>query len=510
MAARKKSSPKSKSAAKAQPASVPVRAPVVTIMGHVDHGKTSLLDAIRESHVTDKEFGGITQHIGAYEVTAPNGQPITFIDTPGHAAFTEMRAQGGRAADVVVLVVAANDGVMPQTKEAIDHARAAAAPILVAINKMDLPEADPNKVKQQLAEYGVLVEGWGGEVVCVEVSAKTKQGLDHLLEMILLVAEMLQLEAHPSQPPQGVVVESQLHPHKGSLATVLVRDGTLRLGEEIVVGGQEGKVKSLVNFAGKPLKDAGPSQPVELMGLKGVPVVGSLLFKKGTAEAEASLTARAEETLTEKVTLASLAQEQAEGVTVLNLVLKGDVEGSLGALQSALLRLETEDKQLRVLHASTGDVSESDVLLASASRAVVLAFNVRIPKDIQFLAEQRNVEIRSYNIIYQLLEDTEKALKGMALAEEMAIKGRGEVLATFKLPSGDLVVGAKVVGGRIRVGDKVELRREGEEAPLHSAKVKNLKHGKEDISQATKEMECGILLKPLFLEAKKGDTVEVL
>lgn len=494
----------------APPKIINLRPPVVTVMGHVDHGKTSLLDAIRKTTVAAKEFGGITQHIGAYEVETKGGKKITFIDTPGHAAFSQMRARGGQAADLVVLVVAANDGVMPQTKEAIAHAQAAKVPIVVAINKIDLPEANPTKVKQQLAEAGVYVEGWGGDTVCVEVSAKTGQGLENLLEMILLSAEMLELKSDPTLPAQGLVIESGMHPHRGPLATVIIRDGTLNVGQEIVVGKISGKVRALINHLGKNVDSAGPSVPVEILGLPEVPEVGSLLYLKGTPQAQEMSQKLAAEAVAKVASLADLAQAPASGVRTLNVILKGDVAGSLEAIAGALGNLEQKEVLLQILHKATGDVSESDVLLASSSRAVILAFNIKTPTSVAFMAEQRGVEIRTYNIIYQLLEDIEKAMQGVLIAQELEIKGRGEVLATFKLPSGDLIVGVKVLNGRIKVGDNIEIRREGMEEPLHKAEIKNIKHGKEEIDRATKEMECGLLLKPLYLEVKKGDVVEVL
>lgn len=472
------------------------RPPVVVIMGHVDHGKTSLLDAIRETKVAEHEHGGITQHIGAYQA-----QGITFIDTPGHAAFTEMRARGGKIADIVVLVVAANDGVMPQTKEAIAHAKAASVPIIVAINKIDLPEADPENVKKQLSEEGVFVEGWGGDVVCAEVSAKTKKGLDHLLEMIKLVAEMQELKSEPAAPFEGVVVESRLDTRRGVLATILVRKGTLRKGDTVFVGLISGKIKAMLDFQGKTVEEASPSMPVEVLGFPEVLRVGevvSLVKSEKVAEKETA-------------SLVDFQKEAPkEGVKVLNLILKADVTGSLEAIEGALLKLETEGAQVLILHAATGEVSDSDVLLASASKAVVLAFNVHIiSKDIAFLAKDKKVEIRPYTIIYELLEDIEKALKGILVEEpKKDLRGKAQVLKLFPLPSGDVVVGCMVVSGRLKVGDKVKIRRVDVEVPIAEAEIDKMKQKKEFIEVTGEGLECGLLLKPT-VEVKAGDTIEV-
>ncbi|MCG2686031.1 translation initiation factor IF-2 [Candidatus Parcubacteria bacterium] len=511
-------------------------------MGHVDHGKTSLLDAIRETNVTAKEFGGITQHIGAYQVETSHKNKITFVDTPGHEAFTAMRARGGQVADIVILVVAADEGVKPQTIEAINHAKAAAVPMIVAINKMDLPNADVAKVKQQLAEAEVAVEGWGGEVVCVEVSAKKKQNLEALLEMIGLVAEMGELKGDPQARFEGVVIESQLDPKKGPVATILVRDGTLKIGDEILGGSVAGKVKAMTDDRGERLKTAGPSVPVEVLGFKEVPEAGSVL-RVGVPHSEVP-----EPKAEPGVTLAKLREEPgAAEAKVLNLVIKSDTVGTLEAVRVSLLKLDTEDVRLKILHAATGDVSESDVLLASVGRGIVVAFNVQVPGAAKFLARTQQVQIRTYQIIYKLIEDVEKALLGVLEEEEEQVKGRAEVLKLFPLPSGDVVLGVQVTGGALRPGNRIAVWRdqpsdsegeagvdevsekvskptkgvskvsesdvakeEKEVEPIYRGRIKKLKHGKEEAKVAGKDTECGILLKPQFKEVKKGDILEVV
>lgn len=493
------------------------RPPVVTVLGHVDHGKTSILDAIRQTSVTAKEVGSMTQHTGAYQVEH-KGKKITFIDTPGHEVFTQMRARGGRVCDLVVLVVAANDGVKPQTKESIAHAKAAKVPIIVAINKIDLPSANPDRVKEQLVEEGVIVEDLGGDTVCVETSALKKKGLDNLLEMILLVAEMQELKADPKAPFLGVVIESSLEAKKGPMATILIKEGTLKIGQGVVTGTAEGKVKLMVDEWRKAQKTAGPGTPVEVLGFKEVPGIGE---EVADAARKGELLKKAAE---KPVTLSEFYQKSEDSkVKVLNLVLKSDVQGTLEAIQASLLKLETEEFQIRIIHAATGDITESDVLLAAAAKGVIIGFDVNVNRDTGYLAKCSGVEVRRYDLIFDLVEEVGKALKGLLKEEKEVCKGRAEILKLFPLPSGDVVLGAAVTGGTLKVGCRVEILREparsaegttsaggGEEAPVYKGKIKNLKHGKEVIEEAKCNTECGILLKPQFREVKIGDILIVL
>lgn len=494
------------------------RPPVVTLLGHVDHGKTSILDAIRETNVTAKEIGSMTQHIGAYQIEH-KGKKITFIDTPGHEAFTQMRARGGQVCDIVILVVAANDGVKSQTRESIAHAKTAKVPIIVAINKIDLSSADPDKVKEQLVEEGVVVEDFGGDAVCVEISATKKKGLDTLLEMILLVAEMQELKSKPTAPLKGVVIESSLDAKKGPLATILVKEGTLKTGQEIVAGIVGGKVKLMTNDRGKKVAAAGPGMPVEVLGFKDILRVGDEVADK-SAQKEKQ---KGEEE--EKVVKLSEFYQKSEDskVRVLNLVLKSDTQGTLEAIQNSLLKLETEEFQIRIIHAATGDITESDILLASVAKGIIIGFNIGISRDTEYLALCSKVEVRCYNLIFELIEDVAKALKGLLEEKEETCKGRAEVLKLFPLPSGDIVLGAAVTGGKLKVGCRVEILRESEparsaestasaggEQPVYKGAIKNLKHGKDVINEAKCDTECGILLKPQFKDAKIGDIVNVL
>lgn len=483
------------------------RPPVVTIMGHVDHGKTTLLDAIRETNVAGGEFGGITQAISAYQVSvkpkgAKEAKIITFIDTPGHAAFTEMRSRGGKVADIIILVVAADDGVMPQTKEAISHAKAAGVPMIVAINKIDVPGANVENVKKQLADENVLVEDWGGDIVSVPVSAKEKTNLPDLLEMILLVAEMQDLKDEPTAHFEGLIIESKLDRKKGVLATVLVRKGTLKIGDTVFAGDKEVKVKAMTDYKGLPVTEAKPSQPVSLMGFTEVPPTGAVISKEKVVEVAK---------ISEKVTLIDFKKEGEEsGLKYLNLVLKTDVAGSLEALQTSLLKLETEKVKITFLHAATGDVTDSDVLLASASGGIVIAFNVRVSTDITYLAKDRSVEIRSYSIIYEAIEDVEKAIQGILTEKpKEKVKGEAEILKLFPLPSKDVIFGAKVLDGRVREGDKVKIVRVDVEEPIGKGVVKKIKEKKEELDEVRTGKECGILIKP-DIEAKVGDIIAVL
>jgi len=470
------------------------RPPVVTVMGHVDHGKTSLLSAIKDQDLTRKEFGGISQHIGAYQV-----EGITFIDTPGHAAFTQMRARGAQVTDIVVLVVAADEGVKPQTKEALDHARAAKVPIIVAINKIDIPNANVEKTKNDLLEVELVSEDLGGETIVVEVSAKTKKGLDQLLEMILLVAEMEELQADPTAPFEGVVVEAELDSRRGPVATVLVKNGTLKTGDEIFSGQASGKVKAMIDDKGQRVKTAGPSTPVEILGLDEVPTVGAVISSERVAATRGS---------PEPTKAGHAPQLQEDGVRVLNIVLKSDVEGTLEAIRAAVQKLETETGKIQFVHAATGEISESDVLLAQASNGLILGFNVKIGNDIKHLAKISEVEVRTYNIIYELLEDTEKALQGLLeKREEKDVRAEGEIIKLFTLPkSGDVIAGTRLDHGQIKVKDKINVIRDGE--VVHSGKVKSLHVGTAEKKKVSFGVEVGILLKPQT-KFKVGDTLAV-
>lgn len=484
------------------------RPPVVTVMGHVDHGKTTLLSAIKDVDLTRKEFGGISQHIGAYSVKSEirnsksetdEEKTITFIDTPGHAAFTQMRARGAQVTDIVVLVVAADEGVKPQTKEALDHARAAKVPIIVAINKIDLPKANVEKAKKDLVEIGLVPEELGGDTVTVEVSAKTKKNLDQLLEMILLVAEMGELTADPTAPFGGVVIESRLDAKRGPVATILVKNGTVKVGGEVFSGNVSGKIKAMIDDKGQRVKEAGPSTPVEILGLGGVPEVGSGISSQPSAELPEPR---------KEGELQSEALKSVEGRRILNVVLKSDVEGTLEAIRAALQKLETENQKVKFIHTATGEVNESDVLLAQASSALILGFNVKISSDIKHLAKTSGVDARLYNVIYELLEDTEKALQGLLeRREEKSVKGEGEIIKRFTLPkSGDAVAGTRVTYGWIKVGDKVNIVRDGE--IIHSGKVKSLHVKTEGKKKVSEGVEVGVLIKPQF-RFKVGDELVI-
>ena len=478
-------------------------------MGHVDHGKTSLLSALKDQDLTRKEFGGISQHIGAYsvksEIRNSKSETITFIDTPGHAAFTQMRARGAQVTDIVVLVVAADEGVKPQTKEALDHARAAKVPIIVAINKTDLPNANVEKTKNDLLEVGLVPEGLGGDTVVVEVSAKTKEGLDQLLEMILLVAEMEELQVDPTASFEGVVVESELDSRRGPVATVLVKKGTLKTGDEIFSGGlpvgrqASGKVKAMIDDRGQRIKKARPSTPVEILGLDDVPAVGAVISSERVAATPWGAS---------RDGLAKGQQLQKNGARVLNIVLKSDVEGTLEAIRAAIKKLEAEGSQIKFIHAATGDISESDILLAQASKALILGFNVKISHDIKHLAKISEVDVRLYNIIYELLEDTEKALQGLLeKQEEKDVRAEGEIIKLFTLPkSGDVIAGTRLDYGRIQVGNKINVVRDGE--AIHSGKVKSLSVESKEKKKVSSGVEVGILIKPQF-KFKVGDTLAV-
>ena len=489
------------------------RPPVVTILGHVDHGKTSLLDSIKNSKVADKEVGGITQHIGAYQVES-NGSPITFLDTPGHAAFTAIRARGARVTDIAVLVVAADDGIMPQTLEAINHAKAAEVPIIVAINKMDLPGADPEKIKRQLSEQELLVEDWGGDVISVDVSAKTGAGIDNLLENLLLVAEIGELRANPNKSAYGVVVEAKLDRKRGPSTTVLIQDGTLSVGDFIVAGASYGRVKALFDDLGKPLQSVLPGCPAEVLGFGSVPEAGDQLVvatneREGRSKAEENSKSRNPQSGQNRaLTLEEVVnQTDTDEIKELNLVVKADVQGSVEAVRGALEKLVDEDVKVRILHTGSGAVTESDILLASASEAIVISFSIGSEPSAERLADRMGVEIRHYNIIYQLIDDVEKALHGMLdPVYTEVIVGRAEIREVFEGRRGTQIAGCRVIEGRmIRSGD-VRVMREGQN--VEDGVINSLRHFREEVNEMNAGTECGIVIQG-FNDFKEGDILEV-
>jgi translation initiation factor IF-2 len=489
------------------------RPPIVTIMGHVDHGKTSLLDYIRKTKVTDAEVGGITQRIGAYLVHVDE-KPIVFLDTPGHEAFTAMRARGAHVTDMAILVVAADDGIMPQTVEAINHARAAKVQIIVAINKMDKPGADPEKVKQQLTEYELVPEEWGGDTVIVPVSAKSGEGVEEMLEMILLVAELMELKANPDKPASGVVIESKLDKGRGAVGTVLIQAGTLKAGDCFVVGSVAGKVRAMTNERGKHLKKAGPSIPVEILGFQDVPEAGSQLQvvkNEKVAKALAEENAEKQELDSGKrnrVNLSNLFENVKEGKTKdLNIVLKADIHGSVDAIRQSLERLSNERIQLHIIHHATGEISEYDIMLASASDALVVGFNVKADNNAKRVAEREQIEIRYYDIIYKLIEDVEKAMEGL-LEPEMVehVTGEAEVRAVFKVgKQGTAIAGSYMREGKCERSSRVRVHR-GEEI-IFTGKISSLKRFKDDVKEVASGYECGIGLLN-FNDLEVGDRLE--
>ena len=487
------------------------RPPVVTILGHVDHGKTTLLDAIRETNVVDREAGGITQHIGAYQVTR-NDKLITFIDTPGHEAFTAMRARGAQVTDIAILVVAADDGVMPQTAEAIDHIKAAEVPIIVAINKMDSPNADPEKVRRQLSERELLVEKWGGDVMDVEVSAKTHDGLPDLLESIQLVAEVAELKANADRPGVGVVIEARLDKSRGPLATVLVQTGTLKVGDYLVVSSVRGRVKALVNDAGQRVTEAGPSVPIEVLGLSDLPAAGDRLVvvadEKTARDTVTEVLRRQEIQKNRGTSLDNVGNRVTSGeAKELALVVKTDVHGSTEAVRRALEQLSTDETQVRIIHAATGAVTESDVLLAVASDAVIVGFNVGSDQGASRLAAQDHVEIRSYNIIYRLIEDIETALRGMLEpTTQDIIDGTAEVRAVFELSKNRTSAGCFVTDGKLVRNAMARVIRGGE--VLFDGPVLNLRRFKDDVREVANGYECGLSIDG-FNTFAEGDVIEV-
>ncbi len=489
------------------------RSPVVTIMGHVDHGKTLLLDAIRKTKVAEGEAGGITQHIGAYQVKHEKGN-ITFLDTPGHEAFTLMRARGAKATDIVVLVVAADDGVMPQTLEAIDHAKEAKVPILVAINKIDKPEANPDRVKTQLAERGLVPEEWGGTNIYVEVSAKKRMNLEKLLDMILLQAEILELKANPRRPGKGVVLEARLDKDRGPVATLLVEKGTLKIGDNLLAGSTYGRVKAMQDDLGKTIKSAGPTMPVEVLGLSDVPQAGDMFYVMTDPKVAREISTRRAEALKDNrlvgamkhITLDNLFEQIKEGqIKELKVIVKADVQGSVEALTASLEKLSTEKVSLRVIHSGTGKIVNSDILLASASNAIVVGFNVQADPTAKGTAEKEDVDVRVYRIIYDAVEDVRKAMEGLLepTLRQVSI-GKAEIRQLFKTSKG-VVAGCMVLSGKITNKAKIKILR-GEEL-VHEGSISSLKRFKDDVKEVGNGFDCGIVLET-FEDFQVGDQVE--
>lgn len=495
------------------PADLEIRPPIVTIMGHVDHGKTTLLDGIRKSRVAAREAGGITQHIGAYQVEH-QGRKITFLDTPGHEAFTAIRSRGAQVTDIAVLVVAADDGVMPQTVEAISHARAADVPIIVAINKMDLPNANPDRVKQELSEHGLIPEAWGGDTIMVEISALTLDGVDELLEMILLVSEMEELKANPNRKARGTVIEAKLDKHRGPVATVLINTGTLEIGDDFVVGCVYGRVRAIVNDRGENIDKAVPAQPVEIVGISEVPEAGDVLVvteDEQTARqvAEIKRQKQREQELRGPVraNLKDLFAQIQEGqIQELNIILKADVQGSLEALRSSLEKLSTDEVRLNVIHKGVGGVSESDVQLAATAGAIIIAFNVRPDPNALRAAEREKVDIRGYRVIYDAIDEVKAAMSGLLEPEykEEAI-GRAEVRETFRVPGVGTVAGCYVMDGKVTRSANVRVLRDN--VIVHEGKISSLKRFKDDVREVLQGYECGIGIER-FNDIKVGDFIE--
>lgn len=490
-----------------------VRPPVVTIMGHVDHGKTTLLDSIRKTKVVEGEAGGITQHIGAYQIEE-NGKKITFLDTPGHAAFTMMRARGAEVTDTTILVVAADDGVMPQTVEAINHAKAAEVPIIVAVNKIDKPTANPDRVMQELTEHGLVPEAWGGETIFVPLSAKTGEGIDELIEMILLVSEVGELKANPNRAAKGTVIEAELDKGRGSVATLLVQTGTLQVGDPIVVGNTFGRVRAMVNDIGRRVKTAGPSTPVEITGLNDVPNAGDqfLVFKdektaRQVGEARASKQLDEQRSDKAKLSLDDLFEQIKQGeVKDINLIVKADVQGSAEALTAALQKIEVEGVKVKIIHTGVGAITESDIILASASNAIVIGFNVRPDGNAKSTAETENVDIRLHRIIYKVIDEIEAAMKGMLDPEyEEKVIGQVEVRQTFKVSKIGTIAGGYVTEGTITRDSGIRLIRDG--VVIFEGEVDVLKRFKDDVKEVSQGYECGITIKK-YNDIREGDVLE--
>jgi translation initiation factor IF-2 len=494
------------------PANLQPRAPVVTIMGHVDHGKTSLLDVIRQSNVIDGEAGGITQAIGAYHVHI-NGRDIVFLDTPGHEAFTAMRARGAQVTDIVVLVVAADDGVMGQTIEAINHSKVAGVPIIVAINKIDKPGADPEKIKQSLTEYGLLSEQWGGETIFCEVSAKKKINIEELLEMILLQADVLELKADPDLPARGIIIEAKLDRGRGPVATVLIQEGTLKEGDSFVSKTESGRVRAMINDQGRRINEAGPSMPVEVIGFSSVPQTGAEFLcvedeKKARSIADYWVRKTREKEISSfsKVTLEQLYQRIKEGVKDCNVIIKADVQGSIGAISDALNKLSTDDIKLRIIHSSTGAISETDIMLASASKAIIIGFNVRPDARVVDIAQQEGVDIKLYDIIYNVIADVRAAMEGLLDPEyKEVVQGRAEVRELFKVPKVGTIAGCFVTDGKIMRASNLKLVRDS--VVVFDGKALSLKRFKDDAREVLAGFECGISIDG-FNDIHLGDVIE--
>ncbi|MBE6058286.1 translation initiation factor IF-2, partial [Clostridium sp.] len=489
------------------------RSPIITVMGHVDHGKTSLLDAIRKSKVTSTEAGGITQHIGAYTVEL-NGEAITFLDTPGHAAFTAMRARGAQVTDIVILVVAADDGIMPQTQEAISHCKAANVPLIVAINKIDRPGANIDKVKQELTEYGLVAEDWGGDTICVPVSAHTKEGIDDLLEMILLSSEILELKANPNRKAKGTVVEAKLDKGRGAVATLLIQNGTLRVGDSIVVGSTYGRIRAMFNDKGKNIKSAGPSTPVEILGLSEVPEAGDKFYQVKDEKTARGIADKRKEKIrdeylqsTHKVSLEDLYNQIQEGtVKELGLIVKADVQGSVEALKQSLEKLSTEEVKVRVIHGGVGAINETDVTLATASNGIILGFNVRPDNNATIASERDGVDIKTYRVIYDAIEDIKSAMLGMLEPEfKEVVIGTAEVRQVYKISSVGTIAGAYVQTGKLARNAGARVIRDG--IVIFESELGSLKRFKDDAKEVAQGYECGLSIEK-FNDIKEGDIIE--
>jgi translation initiation factor IF-2 len=490
------------------------RAPIVTVMGHVDHGKTSLLDFVRKANVIAGEAGGITQHIGAYEVQLDSGKKITFLDTPGHEAFTAMRARGASVTDIVIIVIAADDSVMPQTKEAINHAQAAGVPIIFALNKIDKPGANPDRVREQLSAMNILVEEWGGKYQCQEISAKQGLNVDVLLEKVMLEAELLELKANPNKHAVGTVIEAALDKGRGIVTTILVQSGTLKVGDPILAGCYSGKVKALFNERGNKVESVGPSQPIQVLGMNGAPQAGDK-FNSMESEVEAREIAnkrlqlqREQGIRTQKhITLDEIGRRLAIGnFKELNIIVKGDVDGSIEALSDSLLKLSTQEIQINIIHKSVGQISESDVLLASASDAIIIGFQVRPSLNARKLAEQEQIDIRMYSIIYDAINEIKSAMEGMLAPQfEEKIVANVEIRETFKISKVGTIAGCMVLDGKINRNSKIRIIRDG--VVLHTGELASLKRFKDDVKEVATNYECGLNIQN-YNEIEVGDIVE--
>ena len=489
------------------------RPPIVTVMGHVDHGKTSLLDAIRKTRVTKTEAGGITQHIGAYTVTL-NGEDITFLDTPGHEAFTAMRARGAQVTDIVILVVAADDGIMPQTKEAINHCKAAEVPMIVAINKIDRPGANIDRVKQELTEFGLVAEDWGGDTICVPVSAKEGQNIDQLLEMVILTAEMQELKANPDRKAKGTVIEAKLDKGRGPVASLLVQSGTLSVGDSILVGSTYGRIRAMFDDQGKKIKSAGPSIPVEILGLSEVPAAGDRFIqvkdeKTARTMAEARKDKIKNETLnaSHRVSLEDLYSQIKEGtVKELAIIVKADVQGSVEAIRQSLEKLSTDDVKVRVIHGAVGAITETDITLATASNAIVIGFNVRPDSNAIAASEREKVDVKTYRIIYDAIEDVKSAMVGMLEPEyKEVVLGKAEVRETYKISNVGTIAGCYVLDGKILRNSDIRVIRDG--IVIFESSLASLKRFKDDVKEVAAGYECGLSVEK-FNDIKEGDIIE--